>query len=368
MISFNRKKLKTYPQVLETFIEYSNKSIEDSTIDQSLGMKEKDKAKNIILETLQVKDFDLVFTSDITESNNLAISGVLDLLITNKPKILVGSNEHPSITKTIQKFQKQGAEVETLVLNKEGRVNMRQLRLKLESGISLVSLSTINDDYGVIQPVEKIAELVSLYPETILHFDASLSLGKYQHRLENIDLISFSEDNFGGIAGMGGLLVKKGTEINPQMLGDFSESIYRAGEPPLPLMMAMATALQLSYQNLPDKLNDVAGKKEYLINKLKSIANVTVEEGKQVNPYVVFISATNMTGTAIQKQLMDYDIYVDTIEDNHYNQLTFAERKRRNQQIKLILDNQTTYQELDAFVSACQEIMVKASVSNTDLS
>lgn len=214
----------------------------------------------------QVKDFvgardekEIFFTSCGSESANMAIKGVLNC---NKEKkhIITTRIEHPCVLNTYKEFEKQGYEVDYIGVNSSGELNIDELKEKLRKDTALVSVMWANNETGVINPVEEIADVVkSNSLETMFFVDAVQAAGKIPMDVKNtqIDLLGISGHKFHAPKGVGTLYVKSSTRIAPLINGGHQERGLRAGTENVPYIVGIGQAAELAQNSLDYELKEV---------------------------------------------------------------------------------------------------------------
>jgi len=187
------------------------------------ALKLVDDSQEILAEILGINPSEIIFTSGGTEADNLAIYGVIDS-IGGRPAC--SALEHHAVLNPVEKL---GGQI--IGVTKDGSVDLSELN-ELDDDISIVSIMAANNETGVIQPINKIAEILrDKYPNVLFHVDAVQ--GFCWLDLKSIcsmaDLISISAHKFGGPKGVGVLISKKCVKISPQILGGSQERGRRAG-------------------------------------------------------------------------------------------------------------------------------------------
>ncbi len=188
---------------------------------------------------------EVVFTSGATESNNLALFGVLSLLPESQPlKVVTSGLEHPSITDFLAAFHPQRLTHYTLEHDPQGQPDLNQLKQLLEKGVDLVTSIVVNNETGSLQPVQSIAELCRKYG-TPLHLDAVQAHSALRLHLDQLpcDFMSLSGHKLGGLHG-GLLFVRKGHRLAAMIRGGGQEDLRRAGTHNPISIYALQTALE----------------------------------------------------------------------------------------------------------------------------
>lgn len=191
-----------------------------------------EKARECVAETILARPQDLVFTSGGSEANTLALLGSFWSVHPTKGsfKLLTSKVEHSSIRDTVSLLEKLGAEVAYVEIDKNGQLDLKEFETQLQSfKPDLVSLMVVNNETGVLLPIEKIAGLCKQF-NTILHSDAVPAFGKISPEiLKDVPLISISAHKIFGPKGVGALIVKNGIKLVATHYGGSQEIKRRGG-------------------------------------------------------------------------------------------------------------------------------------------
>lgn len=187
----------------------------------------------------------LVFTSGGTESNALALRG----LVGPAPRrLLISSIEHPSVAATAEHLRAAGRAVSRIDVGSNGVLRLDHARRLLDEPgeVGLVSVMLGNNETGVVQPIAELARLCA-DRGVPLHTDAVQAVGKGEvdFRALGVTALSFTAHKFHGPVGVGGLLVHADAELTPQLQGGFQQAGARPGIEPVDLVVGMRTALEL---------------------------------------------------------------------------------------------------------------------------
>ena len=204
-----------------------------------------------VAAVLGCTESEIVFTSCGTESDNLAIAGVVETARA-KRHVITTAVEHSAVLNPIKRLASTGHEVTILGVDRAGRLNLDELRGALRDDTALVSVMLANNETGVIFPIDRIAEIVHARGVP-LHVDAVQAVGKVPVRMDalGVDLLAASAHKFHGPKGVGALFVRKATRWSPVFLGGSQERRRRPGTENVAGMVAMATAWELAEQHLP---------------------------------------------------------------------------------------------------------------------
>lgn len=207
-----------------------------------------DDARNVILRLFKSLDYDLVFTSGGTESDNLALKGISTPRDqTRKKKILISPVEHPAIDKTANGLEMDGiAQIDQLRVDNYGLLLYEDLEEKLPD-TSLVSIVWANNEIGTINDIGVIAKMCH-GSGALLHTDAVQAAAHLDINLSElgIDMLSIGGHKFGGPKGVGCLIIRKSIKLNSQNVGGGQEGGIRGGTHNVPLIVGMQAALELA--------------------------------------------------------------------------------------------------------------------------
>ena len=228
---------------------------------------------------------ELVMTSGATESNNLALQGVLHHPRQKRRKVVSLVSEHRAILDPLKRLQDQGFEVELVpVLGQTsdcpGLVDMERLARAIDQRTALVSVMLVNNEIGVIQPLAEIARLCRA-GGCYLHSDATQALGRVPVNVDalDIDLLSFSAHKFYGPKGVGGLYVRRRerpVRLQAQMVGGGQQHNLRSGTLNTAGIVGMQAALQSTLQALTEDQPRIRRLRDRLFQRLSGLPEVVL--------------------------------------------------------------------------------------------
>jgi cysteine desulfurase NifS len=193
----------------------------------------------------------IVFTSCGSESNNLAIRGLLHSMNPKENHLITTSIEHPSVLKVFQYFEKQGFEVTYLNPDKEGVIQPTVLQKAIKQNTALVSIMLANNETGAIQPIRELCKIAHK-SHALFHTDAVQAIGKIQVDVENlgVDMLSISGHKLYAPKGVGILFIRDNVSLEPLIYGGGQENNQRAGTENVINIMAMGKACELAVEHL----------------------------------------------------------------------------------------------------------------------
>jgi len=237
------------PRVVQAMLPYFTECFGNASSLHSFGREAKEAlehSREIVAKALGASPNEIFFTSGGTESDNLAIKGVM-YANRNKNHIITSIIEHHAVLETCNSLQEQGVEVTYLPVDKQGFVSLNHLEDSLTEKTGLVSIMHANNEIGTIEPIKEIGKITrerSVY----LHTDAVQSFGKIPTNVNdlNVDLLSISGHKIYGPKGVGVLYVREGVKIEPVQHGGGHERGMRSGTENVPGIVGLAKAVEIS--------------------------------------------------------------------------------------------------------------------------
>lgn len=204
-------------------------------------------ARESIANTIGAKESNIYFTSGGTEANNTVIFGVARARKKLGTHLITSKIEHPSVMESFKKLEEEGFSVTYLDVDKDGRISVDDLVSAVNENTTLISIMHVNNETGVIQPVEEIKPRVSNIAKNVLiHSDCVQSLGKIKVNVKNMDLdfASFSAHKVHAFKGTGAMYVKDERFLRPIIYGGEQQSKVRPGTENVGGILAFSKALE----------------------------------------------------------------------------------------------------------------------------
>ncbi|RLI00505.1 cysteine desulfurase NifS, partial [Candidatus Bathyarchaeota archaeon] len=208
---------------------------------------------------------EIIFTSCGTEGDNLAIRGIAELLPSNKRHLITTSVEHPAVKNTMEYLRKRGYEISILKVDRDGLIDIEELKSKLRKETGLVSIIYANNETGVILPIEEVGRILK-EREIAFHVDAVQAVGKIPIclRESSIDLLTLSGHKLHGPKGIGALYIRHGIQLHPLLLGGNQERGLRGGTEATPAIVGLGKAAELAARDLESRNLQIQRKRDRL--------------------------------------------------------------------------------------------------------
>lgn len=312
-------------------------------------------ARSELASVLGVNANNIYFTSGGTEANNLAIFGTADALKRRGNRIITSRIEHPSVLEAFRKLEKDGFDVIYLAVDGEGRVDTKMLSDELTENTILVSIMHVNNETGVIQPIEEISRLIKEKAHNcIFHCDCVQSFCKIpvKPELMGADMVSISAHKIHGFKGCGALYTKN-RRINPMIFGGEQQNELRPGTENVGGILAFAAAAAdcvIDTEMMIKKRNRMA---QLLSEKVE---NIKINGSDKYNSGTVLnVSFPGIKAEILLHSLERYEIYVSTgsacsshkPQPSHVLLAMGIEQKSVDGAIRISFSKNTTYDEIE---------------------
>lgn len=353
--------------VLNTYVKIQKDFFANTTSLHKLGQISNhmfEKATKETLDILDLKEHNIVYTSNATEANNLAIFGILNKF--SKGKIITTKIEHPSVFEVFKSFENENFDVVYLDVDEKGIISLDQLKKEIDNNTILISIMWVNNIVGSIQPIKEIIEIIKNYPKVFFHVDIVQGICKIKmdFDLNKIDMFTFSTHKIYGPKGIGVLGYRKNIDFFKRLYGSSSQYGIKPGTIDLALIVCTTKTLKIYYPKTEDHYQNVKKMNHYLRSKIKPLKNIIINSSEEGSPYILNVSILNNNGETIVHILEEDEIYVSTgsacssklkkPEKTVYamtNSVPLA-----TSTIRISLSHLTTYQDIDKLINALEKI------------
>lgn len=231
-----------------------------------------DDSRRKIADLIKAKDSrEIVFTSGATESNNLAIRGAVHYYKSDRKKIITSTIEHKCVLETFRSLRSEGYQAVFAPVLSNGIVDMDFLKKEIDDDTILVSIMSVNNEIGTIQPIKEISKLCREHG-VLFHTDAAQAVGKVEVDAGDVDLMSISGHKIYGPKGVGALYVriKPRIRLAPLFSGGGQERGIRSGTLPVPLCVGLGKACEIAKNEMVQESRRLTEMKNYFIDKILS--------------------------------------------------------------------------------------------------
>jgi cysteine desulfurase len=215
---------------------------------------------------------EIIFTSGATESNNLAIKGVAEMYKEKGNHIITQVTEHKAVLDTCKRLEKYGYRVTYLPVQKNGQIDLEDLKRAMDDKTILVTIMTANNEIGVLQPIEAIGKLCH-ERGVLFHTDAVQAIGKVPFNVieKNVDLASITAHKLYGPKGVGALYVRRKNprvQLVAQIDGGGHERGMRSGTLNVPGIVGLGAACNIAFNELAEESKRLSAMRDNLKNQI----------------------------------------------------------------------------------------------------
>jgi len=323
-------------------------------------------ARRTLAGALMVDPREIVLVSGGTEADNLAILGSVRAHPAEKKHVVTSAIEHVAVLNACAQLEREGVEVTYVPVGNDGCVDPDDIRLALRPETVLVSVMHVNNETGVVQPVEKIGAMARDLGVTF-HVDGVQALGKVDVNLSTLraDLYSMSGHKVNAPKGVGALFVRRGTRLGPIMHGGHHERDRRPGTENVPAAVAFAHATEWASANLDDETERIRELRDLLEEGIvERVPSVSINGGKaQRSP-----NTTNICFEAIEGEAMVISLDLKgfavssgsacssgAVEPSHVLTAMGLPAERARSSVRFSLGRGNTLEQVDELIDAVAE-------------
>lgn len=275
----NNATTKTDEEVVKAMMPYLLDNYGNPSSIYKIGRENKRKVEDSrekIAKILNCEPNEIYFTSGGSESDNTAIRGIAYSYKNKGNHIITSKIEHPAVLETCKQLEKEGFEVSYIGTDKNGIVDLEELKKEIKQTTTLITIMFANNEIGTLQPIKEIGEIAKKN-NIIFHTDAVQAVGSVLIDVKelNIDSLSLSAHKFYGPKGIGVLYVRKGIKFEKFVNGGHQERNKRAGTENVAGIVGLAKAIELAYRDLEEHNK-----------KIKELRDYYVEQVKEKIPYI----------------------------------------------------------------------------------
>jgi cysteine desulfurase len=304
------------PEVRDRMLPFFGELYGNPSSAHSFGQEVKvqfEEARQRLADQLGASPAQIVFTSGGTESDNYAIKGTA--FAAEKGHIITAMIEHPAVLQTVSWLAKKGFDASYVQVDSSGVVDPDDVKKAIRPDTILVSIMHLNNEIGTVQPVEEIAA-VTKEAGVYFHTDAVQSFGKLPTRVDDlgVDLLSVAAHKIYGPKGVGALYIRKGTRIDPLIIGGAQEKRRRSGTENIAGVVGFGEATVRAEAEREEVFKRLTSLREKLVTGLTdSIPEIIVNgDPSRIFPSTVSASVSHVEGESLLLSLDMEGIAVST--------------------------------------------------------
>ncbi len=273
------------PEILEVMHPYFSERFGNPSSLHSYGLDARaavERAREQIAEAIGATPSEIVFTSGGTESDNMALRGVLQGGRRGKGHVITSAIEHPAVLETCKSLERLGYEVTYVSVSRDGRINPTEIEEAIRDNTRLISIMHANNEIGSIQPIAAVGAIAASH-EIYMHTDAVQSVGKIPVNVNdlNVHMLSISSHKIYGPKGVGCLYIRKGTKLTPLIFGGGHERGLRSGTENVSGIVGFGEAIRLAVKDFADNKR-IQGLRDTLIDAvLREIPYTRLNGGRE---------------------------------------------------------------------------------------
>ncbi len=314
----NAATTQPYEEVVQAVADAMRTEYANPSSLHTLGMKAEKalkKSRNILAKAIGAKPSEIYFTSGGSESDNTALIGYAMAHKKRFRKIITSKVEHDAVLEPTKRLKEAGFEVAYVDVLENGVLDLEAFQKELTPDTGLVSIMSVNNEVGAIQPIGKLKTLMQrVCPQAVLHVDHVQGFGKvplHVHK-QGVDLLSISGHKIHGPKGIGVLYVKDGVRVSPLILGGHQEQNVRSGTQSIYDIVGLSVATE---KNLSDEKNEyIRSLKNSLAQKIEeTIPDVCFNTDLKTSaPHVLNVSFPGLRSEVLLHSLEAKGIFVST--------------------------------------------------------
>lgn len=304
------------PRVVEAMMPFLTESFGNASSIHCFGQEARttvDTARQSVARLINARPNEVIFTSGGTESNNLAIRGLLEANEHYGRHIVTTNIEHSAVKNVCSDLEKRGFEVTYVPVSGEGVVSVNDIRSALRDDTILITVMTANNEIGTLQPVAEIGALVKELRDAgrkiWFHTDAVQAVGKIPVDVNGIgcDLLSLSGHKVYAPKGIGALYIKRSVRLHPQNIGGHQERNRRGGTESVPLIAALGKACELAAAEMQAEAARLEQLREDLEKRVAAtVPNIIFNGSRELR--IPNISNISFLGTEGEALLINLDM------------------------------------------------------------
>jgi cysteine desulfurase len=263
-------------RVFNYTVEFLSEKFGNPSSQYTLGLESKEAIENSRQKIARFinaeKENSIIFTSNSTEANNIAIRGTASRNINIGKEVAASAIEHISVLNPMKYLQKNGFKFSIIPVDSQGTINIGQLKKLINKNTSITSIMYANNEIGTIEPIKEISDIVH-EKGNYLHVDATAAGGliPIDVQKDDIDLLTLSSNSIYGPVGAAILYIKPGLKIQSILPGGGQERGIRSGTENVFAIAGMGEAVNIISKEMREENKRLKGLRDKLINDILKI-------------------------------------------------------------------------------------------------
>ena len=360
-------------EVLKEMIPYFTEKFGNPSSLYDMGLESKeavDKARQQVAALINADPSEIYFTAGGTEADNWAVFGTAEKFRAKGNHIITTKVEHHAMLHSCAYLEKEGYDVTYLDIDKDGRVDLKQLEDAITDKTILISIMLVNNEIGTIEPVKEAAAIAKKH-KILFHTDAVQALGNVPIDVKDmgIDMMSMSSHKIYGPKGIGALFIRKGVRIDNYMHGGAQENNRRAGTENLAGIVGFGKAAQLAKENFDAHVKHSSQMRDYLKDRILSEIPDTFVNGTMDgrHPGNLNVTFEYIEGESILLLLNQFGISVSTgsacssksLEPSHVLAALGVPDEMIHGTVRFTVGDMTTKEDIDYVVDNLKTVVAR---------
>lgn len=360
-------------EVLKEMIPYFTEKFGNPSSLYDMGLESKeavDKARQQVAALINADPSEIYFTAGGTEADNWAVFGTAEKFRAKGNHIITTKVEHHAMLHSCAYLEKEGYDVTYLDIDKDGRVDLKQLEDAITDKTILISIMLVNNEIGTIEPVKEAAAIAKKH-KILFHTDAVQALGNVPIDVKDmgIDMMSMSSHKIYGPKGIGALFIRKGVRIDNYIHGGAQENNRRAGTENLAGIVGFGKAAELAKENFDAHVKHSSQMRDYLKDRILSEIPDTFVNGTMDgrHPGNLNVTFEYIEGESILLLLNQFGISVSTgsacssksLEPSHVLAALGVPDEMIHGTVRFTVGDMTTKEDIDYVVDNLKTVVAR---------
>lgn len=369
----NAATTKTAPEVVEAMLPYFCEYYGNASSIYTLGSKSKEAITNErerIALSIGAKTEEIYFTAGGSESDNWALKAAAEAYASKGKHIITTKIEHHAILHTCEYLEKQGFEITYLSVDRDGMIDLEELKAAIRPDTILISVMFANNEIGTIEPIAEIGAIAK-EKGVLFHTDAVQAFGQIPIHVDelHIDMLSASGHKLNGPKGIGFLYIRKGLKLRSFIHGGAQERSRRAGTENVPGIVGLGAAVKRAMEIMKEKTKKETELRDYLIQRIESEiphcwlnGHRTKRLPNNVNFSFLFIEGESMLIMLDSKGICASSGSACTsgsLDPSHVLLAIGLKHEEAHGSLRLTLSEEITREEIDTVVEELKKIVAR---------